>query len=72
MAEDRTNQSLVIYDKAGKSIVTGEKGTGTATITGLSAGTKVAAGDYQAAFSDGTTESDKVDIPAFDIPAAEG
>lgn len=71
-AEDRSNQSLLIYDKTGKLIITGEKGKGTATITGLAAGTKVAAGDYKASFSDGTTESDKVDVPAFNVLPAEG
>lgn len=71
-AEDRSNQSLLIYDKTGKLIVTGEKGKGIATITGLAAGTKVAAGDYKASFSDGTNESDKVDVPAFNVLPAEG
>lgn len=70
--EDRSNQMLKIYDKTGKLIVTGEKGTGTAAITGLTAGTKVAAGDYKASFSDGTNESDKVDVPAFEVLPAEG
>lgn len=70
--EDRSKQSLKIYNKAGKLIVTGELGKGTATITGLAAGTKVAAGDYQAAFSDGTNESDKVDVPAFNVLPEEG
>lgn len=71
-AEDRSNQMLKIYDKTGKLIITGEKGKGTATITGLAAGTKVAAGDYKASFSDGTDESDKVDVPAFNVLPAEG
>lgn len=71
-AEDRSNQTLKIYDKTGKLIVTGEKGKGIATITGLAAGTKVAVGDYKASFSDGTNESDKVDVPAFDVLPAEG
>lgn len=69
---DRSNQMLKIYDKTGKLVVTGEKGKGTAAITGLAPATKVAAGDYQATFSDGTTESDKVDVPAFDVLPAEG
>ena len=69
---DRSNQSLLIYDKAGKLIVTGEKGKGTVTITGLAAGTKVEAGDYKASFSDGTNESDKVPVSAFDVLPAEG
>lgn len=71
-AEDRSNQTLKIYNKAGKLIVTGEKGKGNAAITGLAAGTKVAVGDYQAAFSDGTNESDKVDVPTFNVLPAEG
>ncbi|XRJ96596.1 hypothetical protein ACPBEI_09400 [Latilactobacillus sakei] len=71
-AVDRSNQMLKIYNKTGKLIVTGEVGKGTAAITGLATGTKVAAGDYQAAFSDGTNESDKVDVPAFDVLPAEG
>jgi len=71
-AEDRSNQTLKIYDKTGKLIIAGEKGKGTATITGLVAGAKVAAGDYKASFSDGTNESDKVDVPAFNVLPAEG
>lgn len=71
-AENRSNQTLKIYNRTGELIVTGEKGKGTATITGLVAGAKVAAGDYKASFSDGTTESDKVDVPAFNVLPAEG
>lgn len=71
-AEDRSNQMLKIYDKTGKLIITGEKGKGTAAITGLAAGAKVAEGDYQASFSDGTNESDKVPVSAFDVLPAEG
>lgn len=70
--EDRSNQSLLIYDKTGKLIGTGEKGKGIATITGLAAGTKVAVGDYKASFSDGTNESDKVDVPTFNVLPSEG
>lgn len=71
-AENRSNQTLKIYNRTGKLIVTGEKGKGTATITGLAAGAKVAAGDYKASFSDGTNESDKVDVPAFNVLPTEG
>lgn len=71
-AENRSKHSLKIYNKAGKLIVTGELGKGTAAVTGLAAGTKVAAGDYKASFSDGTNESDKVDVPAFNVLPAEG
>lgn len=70
--EGRSNQMLKIYDKTGKLVATGEKGTGAAAITGLAAGTKVAEGDYQASFSDGTNESDKVPVSAFDVLPAEG
>lgn len=38
-----------------------------ATITGLAAGTAVAAGDYQGALTDGTSYSDKVDVPDFTV-----
>ena len=71
-AENRSNQTLKIYNKTGKLIVTGEKGKGTATITGLAAGTKVAEGDYQASFSEGTNESDKVPVPTFNVLPSEG
>lgn len=71
-AENRSNQTLKIYNRTGKLIVTGEKGKGTAAITGLVAGAKVAAGDYKASFSDGTNESDKVDVPAFNVLPTEG
>jgi len=71
-AKNRSNQTLKIYNKTGKLIVTGEKGKGTATITGLAAGTKVAEGDYQASFSDGTNESDKVPVPTFNVLSSEG
>lgn len=62
---DRTNQFLVVYNKSGTKITQGEVGTKQATITGLNSGTKVAKGDYQVAYSDGASESDKVDIPSF-------
>lgn len=70
--EDHSKQSLKIYNKAGKLIVTGEKGKGNAAITGLAAGTKVVTGDYKASFSDGTNESDKVDVPTFNVLPSEG
>jgi transglutaminase/protease-like cytokinesis protein 3 len=71
MAEDRKNQKLVVYKKDGTKVVEGTAGASAATITGLAGGTAVAAGDYQVAFSDGTSESDKVDVPAFSVPAAK-
>lgn len=77
MAEvtDRSKDIVVIYDKSGNKIVEGEVGTGTATITGLAAGTVVADGDYQVAFKDSVTgkESSKVDIQGWTVltPAPE-
>lgn len=66
---DRSNETLVIYDKKGTKVVEGELGTKSATITGLAAGTVVADGDYQVAFKDATTskESDKVDVKGFTV-----
>ncbi|MBS9400004.1 hypothetical protein [Pediococcus acidilactici] len=66
---DRTNQHLVIYDKSGTKKFEGKVGETTVAITGLEAGTAVAEGDYQIAWSDGTNESDKVDVPAFTVNA---
>lgn len=68
---DRTKQKLVVFDKDNKQVVESAIGTATVAITGLAAGTKVAAGDYKVAFSDGTLTSDLVDIPAFEVPAQE-
>lgn len=48
--------------------------TGDATsvaITGLAAGTSVAAGDYQVAYTDGDQVSDKMDVPGFTVLAAK-
>ena len=70
MAVDRSKQSLVIYKKDGTKVVTGDVGTKSANITGLVGGTSVAAGEYQSTYTDGTTESDKADVPAFTVKAA--
>ncbi|MGK9299645.1 hypothetical protein [Melissococcus plutonius] len=64
---DRTNQSLILYKKDGTKVATGAKGVKTVSITGLAAATTVAAGDYQLTWSDGTSESDKVDVPGFTV-----
>ncbi|ABJ67855.1 hypothetical protein PEPE_0794 [Pediococcus pentosaceus ATCC 25745] len=66
---DRTKQHLVIYKGATKAFE-GEVGEKTVAITGLDAGTIVAEGDYQIAWSDGTNESEKVDVPAFTVNAS--
>ena len=67
---DRTNQTLIAYDKTGAKVSEGEKGTKQVAITGLKPGTAVAKGDYQVAFTDGTNTSDKVDVPAFTVLTA--
>lgn len=66
---DRTKQHLVIYKGAAKAFE-GEAGEKTVAITGLNAGTVVTEGDYQIAWSDGTNESEKVDVPAFTVNAS--
>lgn len=51
-------------------VATGDDTDG-ATITGLEAGAKVAAGDYKATHADDTgklEESDPVDVPEFTVP----
>lgn len=68
MAEDRSKQSLVIFKKDGTKVITGDVGTKEATLSGVAAGTKVSAGDYQLAYTDGTQISDKVDAPSFTVP----
>lgn len=68
MAEDRSKQSLNLYGKDGAKISTGTLGAKTVAVTGLAASTAVAAGDYQVAWTDGTNESAKVDVPAFSVP----
>lgn len=71
MAEtDRTKQHLVVY-KGDTKTFEGEVGVKTVAITGLDAGTVVATGDYQVAWSDGTNESDRVDVPGFTVNSAE-
>ncbi|GAK31010.1 FHA domain-containing regulator [Weissella oryzae SG25] len=69
MAEDRSKQKLVIY-KNGTKISEGDMGTKFSDIVGIAAGTEVAAGEYQAAYSDGMTESEKTDVPAFKVNEA--
>lgn len=67
---DRSKQSLVVYDKSGAKVATGDVGTKQVEITGLEGGKEVAKGDYQLAYTDGTNTSDKVDVPAFTVLTA--
>ncbi|MDT2463263.1 hypothetical protein AUF12_08520 [Enterococcus avium] len=48
------------------------EGASPLAITGLSAGTKVAKGDYVAIAVEESQKSDPVDIPAFTVKASEG
>lgn len=53
-----------VYKKTGEKVVTEQ--TSPVTITGLTAETVYAKGDYQVtAIEDGKPESSKVDVPAF-------
>lgn len=64
---DRTNQHLIIYDKSGTKKFEGKVGETTVAITGIEPGTSVANGEYQVAWSDGTSLSRKVDVPGFTV-----
>ncbi|WP_338231659.1 hypothetical protein [Companilactobacillus muriivasis] len=66
---DRSNETMIIYDKSGTKVFEGQKGTKEADITGLAAGTVVADGDYQNTFKDATTgqESEKSDVKGFTV-----
>ena len=70
-AIDHSQQSLVLYKKDGTKVATGTKGQSVVTLTGLSQGTVVNAGDYQVSYiTDGGSESGKVDVPAFTVPVS--
>lgn len=57
-----------VYNKSGKKVVSEQPSP--VTITGLTAGTTYAKGDYQVtAIEDGKPESSKVDVPAFTTTA---
>ncbi|KRM18467.1 hypothetical protein FD31_GL001015 [Companilactobacillus nantensis DSM 16982] len=66
---DRTNETMIIYDKTSAKVAEGEKGTKKAKITGLAPGTVVADGEYQNTFKDATTgqESGKSDVKGFTV-----
>jgi len=69
MAVDRSNDIAKIYDKTGKSVVTGDKGQVDLAITGLPSGTVVPTGDYKTSWTDSTSkiESGKVDVEGFTV-----
>lgn len=67
-------KTLKVFKKSGEEVGQTEvSGTGATTveITGLTAGTDYALGDFQVAFTDGAKESKKVDVPAFTTTATE-
>lgn len=58
-----------VYKKTGEKVVT--EATSPVTITGLTAETQYAKGDFQVtAIEDGKAESTKVDVPAFTTTAS--
>lgn len=60
-----------VYKKSGEKIVTEKPSP--VTITGLTAETEYAKGDFQVtAIEDGKSESSKVDVPAFTTTATAG
>lgn len=60
-----------VYKKTGEKIVTEQPSP--VTITGLTAETGYAKGDFQVtAIEDGKPESSKVDVPAFTTTVAAG
>ncbi|WP_212746859.1 hypothetical protein [Pediococcus stilesii] len=64
---DRSNQKLIVFKKDGQTVVEGKVGELTIDITGLKAGTVVAAGDYKLAFKAGEVLSELVDIDGFTV-----
>lgn len=67
-------KTLKVFKKSGEEVAQQEiSGTGATTveITGLTADTDYAEGDFQVAFTDGSKESKKVDVPAFKTNASE-
>lgn len=66
---DRSKDTMIIFDKKGTQVFEGQVGTKEATVTGLTAGTVVADGDYQIAFKDSETGevSEKVDAKGWTV-----
>lgn len=65
---DISNLSLQAFKKGQDNpVATGDKGARKVAITGLTPGTVVGDGQYEAAFTDGTTLSDKVDVPGWTV-----
>lgn len=69
MSEDRTNDTLIAYDKNGNVIAQGTMGDGSVVIDNLKPATSYSAGDFMVAFSNKNGVSDKVAVPAFETKA---
>ena len=69
MSEDRTNDTLIAYDKNGNAIAQGTMGDGSVVIDNLKPATSYSAGDFMVAFSNKNGVSDKVAVPAFETKA---
>lgn len=66
MSENRTNDTLIAYDKNGNAIAQGTMGDGYVVIDNLKPATSYNAGDFMVAFSNKNGVSDKVAVPAFE------
>lgn len=69
MSEDRTNDTLIAYDKNGNAIAQGVMGDSSVVIDNLNPATSYNAGDFMVAFSNKNGVSDKVAVPAFETKA---
>lgn len=69
MSEDRTNDTLIAYDKNGNVVAQGTMGDSSITISNLTPATSYNAGDFTVAFSNKNGVSDKVAVPAFTTEA---
>ena len=69
MSENRTNDTLIAYDKNGNAIAQGTMGDGSVVIDNLNPATSYSAGDFMVAFSNKNGVSDKVAVPAFETKA---
>lgn len=64
--EDRTNEHLVIYNKNGQTIATGQPGVKEIELDGLTPATDYAEGTYQIAWvKDNGDTSEKIKVPDF-------
>lgn len=63
-----------LYQKGSNTVIASADPTTGDVLTGLAAGTSVTAGDYEVSFVDSEglqDESERVPVPAFEVPAAK-